>query len=155
MKITNQNMIKRVATVAEVHSDAITLQVPDGKGDSYYYSCRPHGFKKLKEGDFYLVATAAEAFDQFFSLFTVPLYPCTQEGGIIGGKLSEEEIEIVAPLTIIEKTDKGIKIVVRDPWGKRHISHSLTPRNWERLEVGELLPAFIDERGTLKVNPIL
>lgn len=154
MKITSQNMIKRVATVAEVHSDAITLKVPDGKGDSYYYSCRPHGFERLKEGDFYLCATASEAIDQFCSLFTVPLFQCTAEGGIIGGKLSEQEIGAAAPLTVIEKTDKGIRIVVRDPWGKRHISHNLTPRNWERLEVGELLPAFIDERGTLKVNPI-
>ena len=143
-----------VASVAEVFSEAVTLDVPSGNGESYFYSCSPHNFQQLKPGDFFLVGQATESANQFCRLFTVPLYPCSESGDIITGKMAEEEMSVAEPLSVCEKTSSGIRVLYLDPWKRKQLSGILTPTNWECVNVGEVLNGFQGANCEIHLYPI-
>lgn len=155
MKITREQMEQRIATVAEVHQDGITLEVPSGRrGETFFHSCRPHGFQKLKPGSYYKVSCIPTMANQFLSAFVIPLYPCTESGDVISGKLTEEEAAAAAPFTVVEKSANGIRFVWDDPWKQRQIAKWMKPTNWELLTVGEQVPGYMGTNGVFHLNPI-
>ena len=154
MLLTKNTMKTVVASVAETFSEGITLQVPDGKGGFYFHSCQPHNFQRLKRGDSFLVGQAAENMNQFQSTFTVAMYPCTTEGDIVTGKMTEEETAAAEPLTVCEKTFSGIRVLYLDPWKRKQLSGILTPTNWECVNVGEVLNGFQGANCEIHLYPI-
>lgn len=154
MLLTKNTMKTVVASVAEVFPEGISLEVPDGKGGFYFHSCQPHNFQRLKRGDSFLVGQAAESANQFCRLFTVPLYPCSESGDIITGKMAKEEMAAAEPLSVCEKTSSGIRVLYLDPWKRKQLSGILTPTNWECVNVGEVLNGFQGANCEIHLYPI-
>lgn len=145
--------MKAVARVAAIDREiGVVLEIPDGK-ESIKQAVMPRGWLSLQPGDHFLVEFEKQYTDGFSSVNLKCLYKCDDDGKPIYGTMTAEQIEEAPVLVVTEKSPRGIRYKMPNPWRKTMISEFVKPSGWEKVLPGEVLEAIVYD-NTFQLCPI-